>query len=155
MNEQLKAADALLDIGISIPLRAVRFRKWKWTPRVTIRRPPLGGLLRILKVWLALEIDTKQLDNMSDNDKLELIAKHGRALSKMVALMVYSGIVSGKVLAPALALFLRWRCHPDVLLYTVHTFMELQDTQNFTSIIKSVEALNLLKPRMSQKEKRS
>lgn len=153
MNEQLKAADALLDIGISIPLRAVRFRKWRWTPRVTIKRPPLGGLLRILRVWLVLEIDVKQLDNMSDNDKLELIAKHGRALSKMVALMVCSGVISGKVLAPALSLFLRWRCHPDVLLYTSLQFLQLQDTQSFIDIIRSVEAVNLLQPRVSQRKR--
>ena len=151
MNEQLKAADALLDIGISIPLRPVRFRKWKWTPRVTIKRPPLGGLLRILRLWLTLETDVKQLEIMNDDEKLKFIAEHGRALSKMVSLMVFSGIISGRVSAPILAVLLRWRCHPDVLFYTALHFLQLQDTSSFTDIIALVEGLNVLEPKASQK----
>ena len=153
MNEQLKAADALLDIGISIPLRPVRFRKWKWTPRVTIKRPPLGGLLRILRVWLTMDTDTKRLDAMSESERLNFIAANGRALSKMVALMVYSGKISGGTLAPLLAVALRWRCHPDVMLYTALQFMQLQDTSSFTDIIRLVEALNVLAPKVSQRKR--
>ena len=155
MSEQLKAADALLDIGVSVPLRPVRFRKWMRTPRVTIKRPPLGGLLRILRVWIAMDADTKQLDAMSENERLKFIVANGRALSKMVALMVCSGEISGRVLAPLMAWFLRWRCHQDTLLYTVLTFMNLQDTKSFTSIIKSVEGINVLEPAKSQRKKRS
>lgn len=151
MNEQLKAADALLDIGISIPLRPVRIRKWKWTPRVTIKRPPLGGLLRILRVWLTMDTDTKRLDAMSESERLNFIAANGRALSKMVSLMVYSGKISGRMLAPLLATLLRWRCHPDVLLYTALQFIQLQDTSSFTDIIALVEGLNVLAPKASQK----
>lgn len=150
MNEQLKAADALLDIGISIPLRPVRFRKWKWTPRVTIKRPPLGGLLRILRVWLTMDTDTRRLDAMSESERLNFIAANGRALSKMVSLMVFSGKISGGTLAPLLAVLLRWRCHPDVMLYTALQFMQLQDTSSFTDIIRLVEALNVLAPKLSQ-----
>ena len=154
-DEQLKAADALLDIGVSVPLRPVRFRKWKRTPRVTIKRPPLGGLLRILRVWIAMDTDTKQLNAMSESERLTFIAANGQALSKMVALMVCSGSVSGRVLAPLMAWVLRWRCHPDTLLYAALTFMNLQDTKSFTSIIASVESINVLEPAKSQGRKRS
>lgn len=154
MNEQLKAADALLDIGISVPLRPLRFRKWRRTPRVTIKRPPLGGLLRILRVWLAMDVDTKRLETMSENDRLSFIVANGRALSEMVALMIYSGRVSGKLAAPIMALFLRWRCHRDVLFYVALTFFNLLDSKSFMTIIKSAESINLLEPARSRRRKR-
>ena len=155
MNEELKAAESLLDIGVSVPLRPLRFRRWKIPVRVTVKRPPLGGLLRILRVWIAMDTDTKQLNAMSESERLTFIAANGRALSKMVSLMVCSGEISGRVLAPLMSWFLRWRCHQDTLLYTVLTFMNLQDTKSFTSIIASVESINVLEPAKSQGRKRS
>lgn len=155
MNEELKATDALLDIGISVPLRPLRFRKRQITPRVTIKRPPLGGLLRILRIWLTLNITAEQLEKLDENGRLQFMANHGRAVSKMVALMVCSGFLSGKLFTPALAAFLRWRCHPDSMLYAAGVFMQLQDTKSFTNIIRLIGALNVVAPKLSQKRKRS
>lgn len=155
MNEELKATEALLDIGVSVPLRPIRFRRWKITPRVTVKRPPLGGLLRLLRVWFSFNTTIEQLDKMDKTEQLRFIEKHGRAVSKFVALAVCNGYVSGKVFAPLLAWFLRWRCHPDALLYTVSVFMNLLDAKSFMTIIRSGAAINVAGPRLSQKKKRS
>lgn len=154
MNEELKATEALLDIGVSVPLRPIRFRRWKITPRVTIKRPPLGGLLRILRIWLPMAVAPEQIEKMSDRERFGLMEKHGRDVSKMVALMVCSGFVSGKLISPPLAAFLRWRCHPSALLYAASTFMELQDAKSFMLIIRLVAALNVAAPKLSQKNRK-
>ncbi|HBG39906.1 MAG TPA: hypothetical protein DDW85_00665 [Porphyromonadaceae bacterium] len=153
MNEQLKATEALLDVGVSVPLRPLRFRRWKITPRVTVKRPPLGGLLRILRIWLRLNVTGEQLDSMSERQRFDFMVKWGKEVYKMVALMVCSSFVSGKLFAPILAFFLRWRCHPDTLLYVVSAFMQLQDTRSFTTIIKSAGALNVTAPKLSQRKR--
>ena len=155
MVEELKATEALLDIGISIPLRPLRFRKWKFTPRVTIKRPPLGGLLRIVRLWLKTGATVDMLTGMDERERLEFMSVHGKDVSKMVASMIYSGFASGKLLAPPLAAYLRWRCHPDVLMLACAKFMQLLDSQSFIDIIRSVAVLNVAAPRLSQKGKRS
>lgn len=153
MNEELKATEALLDIGVSVPLRPIRFRRWKITPRVTIKRPPLGGLLRILRVWFSFGITADGIDKMEKAEQLRFLGQHGRTVSKFVALAICSGYVSGKVFAPLLAWFLRWRCHPDTLLYTISVFMSLIDAKSFMTIIRSGTALNVAAPSLSQKRR--
>lgn len=155
ISEELKATEALLDIGVSVPLRPVRFRAWNWTPRVTVRRPPLGGFLRILRVWFSLNVTVEELDKFTREERLRFLEKNGKAVSKIVALAVFSSYIRGRVLAPVFAWFLRWRCHPDVMLYVVSEFMRLQDAQSFIDITKSVATINIVAPRLGQKRKRS
>jgi len=155
MVEELKATEALLDVGLSVPLRPLRFKKWKISSRVTIKRPPLGGLLRILRLWLPLNVQAEEIEAMTERERLVFIDKNGKAVSRIVALMICSGFITGKILAPALAAFLRWRCHPDTMLMTTVAFMQLQDTRSFTNITRSVSALNVAAPRLGQKKKRS
>jgi hypothetical protein len=153
MNEEKKATEALLDIGLSVPLRPVRFRKWKWIPRVTIYRPPLGGMLRILQIWFSLNTTVEQLDKMNATERLRFKMGHGRDVSKMVALCICSGFLNGKLFVPMLAWFLHWRCHEETMLYVVTEYMRLQDTKSFTTIIKLVAATNVAAPRVSQRKR--
>lgn len=154
MIEELKATEALLDIGVSVPLRPLRFRRWKITPRVTIKRPPLGGLLRLLRIWFSFDITVEQLDKMDKTEQLLFLEKYGREVSKFVALAVCNRYVGGKAFAPLLAWFLRWRCHPDAMLYTVSVFMNLLDTKSFMTITKSGAAIkNLLAPKMGHRKR--
>ena len=155
MVEELKATEALLDIGLSVPLRPLRFKKWKFTPRVTIKRPPLGGLLRILRLWLPMNVQAEEIEKMTERERQVFIEKNGKDVSKMVALMVCSGFMTGKLFSPVLAAIFRWRCHPDVMLLTTVAFMQLHDTKSFMNITRSVSALNVAAPRLGQKKKRS
>lgn len=155
MKEQLKAIDALLDIGVSIPLRPLKFHRWKIIPRIVIRRPPLGGLLRITKIWLSIGISASELEKMNETQRFEFMQKHGKEVIKMVSLMVHSGRIKGVILAPILAFILKWRCHPDTLIQTASVFFEAIDSKSFTTITRSVGALNLAAPRLGQRKKGS
>lgn len=154
MNEELKAADGLLDIGIAIPLRPVRFGKRKIIPRVTMKRPPLGGLLRILRVYLSLNVTLEELKKMSGEESKAFMAKHGKAVAKMVALSVWSGFFSGRF-APLLSWWLLWRCHPNVLFHAAMEFVDRIDAESFTNIIRLYGSKNLLRPNLSHATKRS
>lgn len=153
-SEELKAADGLLDIGISIPLRPIRLFKFGIVPRVTMKRPPLGGLLRILRVYLELGKTGEELEKMSKEEQIAFLAEHGKAVSKLVALSVWNGWLSGKF-SNVLAWWLRWRCHPVTLLSAASEFIDRIDSQSFMTIIKSYGSQNLLRPNLSQKRKRS
>lgn len=156
MQEQLKATRALLDIGVSIPLRPWKWKRWKWAPRVTMRRPPLGGMVRLLKVYLQMNTTSEQLSAMNEEQARAFITVNARALSQIVALAVHSGYWSGKLFAPVLAWVLRWRCDPSVLFFATTQLMELLDAKSFIIIIRSIATINLMAPSLSQgKEKRS
>lgn len=155
MSEQLKAADALLDLGISIPMKPLKFRKWKFTPRVTMKRPPLGGRIRILRLWLQLDVTVADIEKMNETEQLKFIVDNARTITKMVALMILNRYVSGRLLAPVMAWILRWRVHEDVLLHATLEFMSLQNVQGFLTVIRSAENSNLLSPNLSRAKKRS
>ncbi len=155
MKEELKATEALLDIGVSLPLRPVKAGRLKIVPRVTMKRPPLGGLLRVLRVWHAIDVPVEDIYKMDRDEQLRFMGQHGKAVAKMVALTIRSGWLSGKLVAPLIAKFLLWRCHPDVLLYAAAEFMSLIDTKSFMTIIRLVELIDVTKPRLSQRTRRS
>ncbi len=154
MNEELKAADGLLDIGISIPLRPVKFGRLKIIPRVTMKRPPLGGLLRVLRVYLSLNVTTGELKKMGKEESAAFMNEHGKAVSKMVALSMWSGFLSGRF-APLLSWWLSWRCHPNVLFHAALEFIDRVDAESFIDIIRLYASKNLLRPNLSHEGKRS
>ncbi len=153
-SEQLKAADGLLDIGISIPLRPLRLFKLMIVPRVTMKRPPLGGLLRILRVYLSLGVTEEDLSKMTNDEQNSFVAQHGKKIAKMVALSVWSGFFSG-MFAPFLAWWMLWRCHPVTLFNAALELVTRIDSSDFTNIIRLYARHNLLAPNLSQKTKRS
>ena len=154
MSEELKAADGLLDIGISIPLRPVRFDKRSMVPRVTMKRPPLGGLLRILRVYLELNVTPEELKKMGEDESRSFMAEHGKTVAKLVALSVWSGYFSGKF-APVLSWWLLWRCHPNVLFHAASEFIDRIDSRSFMTIIRLYANQNLMRPNLSHEKKRS
>lgn len=69
-NVELEAAEALLDVGILLPL--LRFRLpggREWVLRVTMRRPCLGGQMRIVRHYLKLGITAREWDAFSEDEE--------------------------------------------------------------------------------------
>ena len=119
-----------------------------------MKRPPLGGLLRILRVCLKLSATPEELKELNEADTVAFMAKNGRAVAQLVALSVWSGYFSGKFYR-LLAWWLLWRCHTNVLFHAALEFIDRIDSRSFTNIIRSYASHNLLRPNLSQKGKRS
>ena len=69
-NVELEAAEALLDVGILLPL--LRFRLpggRERVLRVTMRRPCLGGQMRIVRHYLKLGITAREWDAFSEDEE--------------------------------------------------------------------------------------
>ena len=60
---QREGAAALLDRGVSVPLKELRipFRKKPLKLRVVMRRPRLGGLMRLARVYLSLGVTADRM----------------------------------------------------------------------------------------------
>ena len=153
-NVQIEAADALLDVGISLPFFKIPFIKK--TVRLTMRRPCLGTQIRITKLYLEMGVSYEDMEAFSTVDEeLTFIAKHGVTVSRMLALAVCRGAVSGWLFSRPLAFLMRCLCDDRFLFGSSMQLLSLLKTKSFSIIINSAEMMNPMKLSLSQKRKGS
>ena len=82
---QREGAAALLDRGVSVPLKDIRlpFRK-PLRLRVVMRRPRLGGLIRLARVYLSLGVTAEQMNKFTKEEEMAFLVTHGKQVSRMV-----------------------------------------------------------------------
>lgn len=153
---EVETSEALLDIGVSIPLKTWRIPLTGRTLslRMTMRRPKLGNQIRIARKYLSLGTTYEQMQNFTKEESMAFLANHGRTIAEMVALTICRGKVTG-LFSGLLAWMLTWMADDTYLMAANMYFVSLMGSQNFTNIIRSSEWSNPLRPRLSQKRKGS
>ncbi len=150
---EIEAAEALLDIGVSLPFFKIPFTRK--VVRLTMKRLCLGGQIRLARLYLQTGVSYEQMLEFSKHDELAYMALHGKQVSKMVALTICRGAFSGWLLSGVLAWLLRWFVDDEYLRAANMQFLRLLGTKSFTTIISSISTTNLMKPRLSQERKGS
>ena len=147
-NVEIEAAEALLDVGVSLPFLQFKmpFRKKPVSIRVTMKRPCLGSQIRIAY---------EEMEQFNKHEEMAFLAIHGKRVSKMVSLTICRGAVSGLLFSGIVAWLLRWFVPDKYLQGANQRFVTLLGTKSFMRIIESVQISNPLKPRESQKRKGS
>lgn len=144
---QKEAADALLNVGVSLPLKEVRlpFRKKPLRVRVTMRRPTMAGQIAIARTYLEMGVTAEEMESFTKEEQMRFLAEHGDGICRMIALTL------GR---PSMARALTWVVKHFVgykyQVAAVRKFVSLMGTDPFTSIIRSAERTNPLKLRLSQ-----
>lgn len=153
-NIQQEAAELLLDAGISLPL--FRIPIVGKTLRITMRRPTLGGIIRITHCVHSLGVTAAEMEAFTIEQKRRFLLDHGHTLARIIALCVCRGYLAGKILAPILAKMILW-CTPLEHIWQAQlTFIAfLSEVKGFLPIISLVEQIDPLKPMLSQRSKRS
>lgn len=151
---QQEASEALLDVGVSVPLKPIRlpFRKKRLLLRLTMRRPRLSTQIKIARLYLSLGVTYAELEALDKDGQMYFIAEHGKTISDMVALTM-----CGKWWKPMWLVSWILRHWVDNLYMQVALmkFVLLLGTESFTNIIRSAEMTNPMKLRLSQKKKGS
>ena len=151
---QQEASEALLDVGVSVPLKPIRlpFRKKRLLLRLTMRRPRLSTQIKIARLYLSLGVTYAELEALDKDGQMCFIAEHGKTISDMVALTM-----CGKWWKPVWLVSWILRHWVDNLYMQVAMmkFVLLLGTESFTNIIRSAEMTNPMKLRLSQKKKGS
>lgn len=151
---QQEASEALLDVGVSVPLKPIRlpFRKKRLLLRLTMRRPRLSTQIKIARLYLSLGVTYAELEALDKDGQMCFIAEHGKTISEMVALTM-----CGKWWKPMWLVSWILRHWVDNLYMQVALmkFVLLLGTESFTNIIRSAEMTNPMKLRLSQKKKGS
>ncbi|WP_270535743.1 hypothetical protein, partial [Phocaeicola massiliensis] len=95
---EMECADALLDSGVSVPLKRWKL-PWLKRPvevRVTMKRPRLRGQILLAREYLKTGVkpDWQPKDK---TEELAFVAEHGKAVSRLLAYTVCRGYVSRHV----------------------------------------------------------
>lgn len=155
-NIELEAAEVLLDLGISFPLKEWRipFTQRTFSLRLTLRRPTLGARIRIAREYLAMDVSTAEMEGYDKEQQLAFVANHGAAMSRIVS---YALVRSPWLLwaIPLVAWWLRWWCDERMLALIFLQFLRCMGTEDFIRIIASVERTNPLTPTTSHHAKGS
>ena len=151
---QQEASEALLDIGVSVPLKPVRlpFFKKPLMFRMSMHRPRLSTQIKIARLYLSLDVSYAELEAFDKDEQMQFVAEHGRTIAEMVALTM-----CGKWWKPVWLVSWMLRHWVDNLYLQVAMmkFVLLLGTESFTNIIRSAEMTNPMKLRLSQKTKGS
>ena len=147
---EIEAAEALLDIGVSLPFFKIPFTR-KFV-RLTMKRPCLGGQIRLARLYLQTGIAYEEMLEFSKHEELAYMALHGRRVSKMVALTICRGALSTWLFYDLLAWLLRWFVDDEYLRAASMQFLCLLGTKSFMTIIKSISTTNPMRPRLSRRK---
>ncbi len=152
-NVEIEAAEALLDAGISLPLLRIRMPFCRpRTMRVTMRRPYWGTYMRIARIFLREGVSMDRLASMSESDEQKFFNDHIVPFSRMIALSICRGYLSGIILAPILAWIIRWRVPHEYLLEAQRRFRKLKASKDFIPITALTEVINPFRPEAGQRK---
>lgn len=150
-KEEFRTSEILLDLGVAIPFRPLRFfsKNKEGKSKVVIRRPYMGGLLRIARIYLSIGVSYKELKEYSPDEAMTFMAVHGEKVSELVTCAVLRGYFSYLLFHKPVSWLLRWRVHPIFLMEAMIQLQELTNITPFWNIIRLAETMNLLQPRLS------
>ena len=148
---EIEAAEALLDIGVSLPFFKLQFTRK--VVRLTMRRPCLGGQIRLARLYLQTGITYERMLEFTKHEELAYMALHGRRVSKMVSLTICRGAFSTWLFSGLLAWLLRWFVDDEYLRAANMQFLRLLGTKSFMSIIRSISTANPMRPRLSRERR--
>lgn len=149
---QQEAAEALLNVGVSLPLKEFRlpFRKRPIVLRVTMRRPCLSGQIEIARTYLSMGVKSSEMEKFTKEEQMRFLAEHGGKICQMIALTL-----GRTIYVKPLTWFVRHFVRYEYQMAAVRKFVSLMGTDPFIPIIRSAEKTNPMRLRLSQKKKGS
>jgi hypothetical protein len=149
-------ADTILQKGVAIKLPApFLIRLFKKTIQLTITSPFEGTMHRVARYYLSTGLTIDDLEGITIEQALQTHVKHGKAISKAVAVAILNGYIKGMLFTNILAWYLRWNASPQALLQLVAIVVVNGGTQDFITITKSVRKMKLTTPNLGQQTKGS
>ena len=150
---QIEGAEALLNAGVSLPLKdfKVPFKKSPLRLRLTMRRPTMYDQIQIARTWLSVGMTFKEFEALDYDGQMLFLAKHGKKLSRMIALTMPHWWLPTCILSWFIRHYMKWEYQKGAF----EKFITLMGTESFIRIIRSAEAANPMKLRLSHRKKGS
>lgn len=148
-QEELRASELLLDLGVSVPYRPLGFLFKKKRHSLIMRTPSAGGMIRIASKYLRIGVKYDEMKEYDFEQRMKFVIEHGREVSELVAYAIVRGYFLGRILNKPVAWWLRWRVHPAYLNEAMIQLLTQLDITSFFTTIRSAQAVNLMTRRLS------
>lgn len=154
---QQAAAEALLDAGVSVPVKLLKvpFRRKPVRIRLTMKRPRLSTQIRIASIYLGMGVTAEQMEKFTKEEEMAFLAGHGRDIARMMAMAVCCTTPRTKLFSRPLAWIILHCVDDTYMRAALQQFILLLGTRSFMTIIRSVERTNPMRLRLSQEGKGS
>lgn len=151
MTTEQKAAEALLDKGIKVPVTApLFFRAFGKKDFYPVIRPSyLGTLYHIDLIYERAGLTAEALESIEDNQH-GMYRKYVKPLSRAIAWGILNNTTLGMLLARPLAWYLRGHMTNIRLLYAGRMLDTLSRPQAFTTTTKLLGRLKMTAPNLGQ-----
>lgn len=147
------AADTILQKGVKIKIPAPFFIRWfRKTITLTLSSPFEGTMHRVSSYYLSTGMTMELLEGLTTEEALKLQLKHGKTISKAVAVAILNGYWSGMILTKPLAWYLRWHLKANELYVLTTTLLIFGGVQDFMNTTRSVRKMKLTTPKMGQSQ---
>ena len=144
------AAKILADDGISLPLRLLGGKDFRWVMRI----PTWESRERMSRMYLKMGVTYDDLKAYTFEQKLEFMARHTKTVSRMVAYIIVRGWFLGWLLNRPVAWMLRACMHPVALEESFMLAIACMNTVPFGNTIRLAQVMNLMSPILSQNAKK-
>lgn len=91
------------------------------------------------------------VEGLTAEEAIKLHARHGKTMSKAVAVAILNGYITGKLFTKPLAWYLRWHLKSHELYVLTTTVLIYGGVQDFINTTKSVRKMTLTMPKVGQK----
>lgn len=144
---EIKTVDTILDQGVRVPIPAPFFLKWigiKTIP-VVVKRPVIGNMLRISRMYVALKVDDASKDTDWRN-WIDVFVRTAKPASRIVAIGMLRGRIRGWLFCRPLAWWLRWHLNTVQLAELAALLVSLSGVQDFMNTITFLRGMKMTTP---------
>lgn len=110
-----------------------------------MKRPTLARQIQIARTWLSVGMTLEDFERLDYEGQMRFLVKHGKKLSRMIALTMPRWWLPTCVLSWFIRHFMKWEYQKGAF----EKFVTLMGTRSFTPIIRSAEVANPMKLRLS------
>lgn len=145
---EIKTVDTILDKGVLVPVPTPFFIRWlgKKNFNVIVRRPVLGNMLRISKMYLKMGIDIKKTGEEL-TDWIAVFESTAKPTSRIVAIGMLRGRIGGWLFNRFLGWWLRWHIDSRQQAEIAALLVSLSGVMDFMNTIKFLQAMKITEPR--------
>lgn len=151
VETEIKTVDTLLDKGVRVPIPAPFFMRvfGRKSINFSVRRPVLGNMLRISKLYAKMNIDADANDLGAWIATLQTCAV---PISHICALGMLRGRYTGALFMRPLARYLRWHMTTRDMASLAAILVSLSGYQDFLNTIRFLGLMKMTQPKNLSQE---
>lgn len=153
--EEFKATGLILDAGVRVPLRPLRFFRWRMPRSVTMRMPYPMTLVQIANKYLSLGVTYEEMEAYTYEQNMEFISKYTKVVSEIVAGALVRDYTLYRLFGKVVAWWIRHRMEHIYQAEAMYQLLSMLSVRSFGIIIRSAQTVNPMVPHLSHSRKRS